>query len=68
MVSWYYRAMGAKVGRDTWLPSDLEVANFDALVIGDGVTVGGAVSVGGWGPPPGMEVWSSLCVSQPASL
>ncbi len=57
VVSWYYRAMGATVGRDTWLPADLEVANYDALVIGDGVTVGGACAAGApFLPPAGMAV------------
>ena len=56
MVSWYYRLMGVRVGAGTWLPSDLEVDNYDTLIIGDGVTIGGGCGIGAWQPPAGMEV------------
>jgi hypothetical protein len=57
VVSWYYRAMGATVGKDTWLPSDLDVGNYDNLIIGSNVTIGGGCSVGSpYIAPAGLKV------------
>jgi acetyltransferase-like isoleucine patch superfamily enzyme len=57
VVSWYYRAMGATVGKDTWLPSDLDVGNYDNLIIGSNVTIGGGCSVGSpYIAPAGLAV------------
>lgn len=63
VVSWYYRAMGATVGKDTWLPSDLDVGNYDNLVIGSNVTIGGGCSVGS---PYIAPAGSTVSALQPA--
>lgn len=61
MATWFYRAMGVTVGKDTWLPADIAIYNFDALVIGSCVTIGGSCVIAPSLPPAGMAV-STFCL------